>query len=534
MLGVASSRSAPVTRFLGTAQRLGRSLLGRADAACNALYSSSYNPLYHSGALAAAAFLVLVVTGLYLLLFYRIGAPYDSVARLADQTLSGQWIRSLHRYASDLALVAVGVHAIRMFVQDRAWGPRVLAWVSGIGLAMIFLICGWTGYVMVWDVHGQVLAQEGARLMDLLPIFSEPLGRTFGGERPPPNAFFFLNYFAHIALPVGVGIVLWVHLSRLARPSFLPSRPLLWGMVALLTAVSVSWPAPLPPEADLLQLPTNVPFDVFYGFWVPITRRLPAGAAWLLIVGTLAAALAVPRLTRPAPSPRSAPSWVNPLVCTGCEQCYHDCPYEAIRMVRRQDGREGFVGFVDPHRCVSCGICSGSCAPMVVGPPERTGRDQLAAVERFLSEFEPRHDSVVLVSCDRSAAGRGAVGGTTAFPVTCAGAVHTSVIEYLVRAGFGGVLIVACPTRDCWHREGGVWLEERIYHEREAELKARVDRRRVRIVHAAAYETALLEGEVARFRKDITALDATAAEPSIDIVSLCEAPSVSVSEEVDA
>ena len=203
-------------------------------------------------------------------------------------------------------------------------------------------------------------------------------------------------------------------------------------------------------------------------------------------------------------------------------------------MVSRQDGREGFVGFVDPHRCVSCGICSGSCAPMVVGPPERTGRDQVEAVERFISEVEPRHDSMVLVSCERSAAGRGPVGGTTSFPVSCAGAVHTSVIEYLVRAGVGGVLIVACPTRDCWHREGGVWLEERIYHEREAELKARVDRRRIRIVYAAAYETSLLEGEVDRFRKDIAALDATAAEPKIDIVSLCQAPSVSIAEEVDA
>ena len=43
-----------------------------------------------------------------------------------------------------------------------------------------------------------------------------------------------------------------------------------------------------------------------------------------------------------------APSWVNPRFCTGCEQCYHDCPYEAISMVQRDDGRDGYVGIVDP------------------------------------------------------------------------------------------------------------------------------------------------------------------------------------------
>ncbi|NIP82298.1 MAG: hydrogenase iron-sulfur subunit, partial [Gemmatimonadetes bacterium] len=55
--------------------------------------------------------------------------------------------------------------------------------------------------------------------------------------------------------------------------------------------------------------------------------------------------------------------------------------------------------------------------------------------------------------------------------------LHTSVIEYLVRAGAGGVMVVACPPRDCWNREGVTWLEERVYNEREAELKDRVDRR---------------------------------------------------------
>ncbi|KAA3420874.1 cytochrome b N-terminal domain-containing protein, partial [Streptococcus pneumoniae] len=67
--------------------------------------------------------------------------------------------------------------------QARSWGPRLLAWVTGSVLLLVFLVCGWTGYVMVWDVQAQVLATEGARILDVLPILSEPISRTFVGER---------------------------------------------------------------------------------------------------------------------------------------------------------------------------------------------------------------------------------------------------------------------------------------------------------------------------------------------------------------
>jgi len=157
--------------------------LARLDAWMNRLYGWTYNPLYHSGVIAASLFAIVIVTGLYLLLFYRIGAPYHSVARITDDIWLGQWSRSLHRYASDGAILAAAVHAFRMLAQRRSWGPRTLAWLSGVVLFGIIFLCGWTGYVMVWDVQGEVLAREGARWMDALPLFSEPISRAFDGER---------------------------------------------------------------------------------------------------------------------------------------------------------------------------------------------------------------------------------------------------------------------------------------------------------------------------------------------------------------
>jgi ubiquinol-cytochrome c reductase cytochrome b subunit len=109
-----------------------RRALARADAGLNRLYGWRYNPLYHSGALVLALFVVLLVTGIYLLFFYHITAPYESIVAIDRHIWLGRWTRGVHRYASDAAVVAAAFHALRMFVQGRTWGPRTLAWVSGL------------------------------------------------------------------------------------------------------------------------------------------------------------------------------------------------------------------------------------------------------------------------------------------------------------------------------------------------------------------------------------------------------------------
>ncbi len=163
-----------------------RSPAHAADALCDRLYGQRFNPLYQSGTIVMALYLVLLVTGLWLVLFYRVGAPWESVARITADPWTGNWVRGLHRYASDLAVVATAVHAFRMFAQSRSWGPRALAWVTGCLLLLLILACGWTGYVMVWDTFGQYLAREGARMLDALPMLSEPTAARSRVNSPCP------------------------------------------------------------------------------------------------------------------------------------------------------------------------------------------------------------------------------------------------------------------------------------------------------------------------------------------------------------
>jgi coenzyme F420-reducing hydrogenase delta subunit/NAD-dependent dihydropyrimidine dehydrogenase PreA subunit len=498
----------------------------------NRVYGSARNPLYQSGVLAVTFIAVTLVTGLYLFLFYTIADPYGSVAAI-DRGLIGGFMRSVHRYAADMTIVAVAVHALKMLLSGRNWGPRAVAWVSGVLLVGTLLICGWTGLVMAWDVQGQLVATSGAQLFDLLPIFSEPISRSFARAGGVPDTFFFMNLFLHVALPLGLVGLFWLHVTRVARPRLRPPKAIELSALAMLAAGAILVPVPLPPKADLLAVPAGVPLDVFYAFWLPVARHVSPAVHLGLWLTAFALATSVPWWWRP--KRRSAPSYVDEARCGGCTTCYQDCPFDAISMVTRSvpSRLSERVARVDPDLCVACGICSGSCAPMGVGPPGRTGRDQLREAESFLDSHAPGPDDVVLAACCNGLAAHPALLAVTAdgsrgtvvpFETGCSGSVHTSVIELLLRRGAAGVFLLTCPARDCRYREGPRWLFERVYNDREAELRDRVDKRRVRIASFSPTELDAARHALAAFRQEVASLGEKPVERDVRIELECEVP----------
>ena len=133
-------------------------------------------------------------------------------------------------------------------------------------------------------------------------------------------------------------------------------------------------------------------------------------------------------------------------------------------------------------------------------------------------------DVVSLMAGDFGAANAETFDGAPVLAVDCAGSLHTSVIELLVRAGAGGVLVLACPKADCWNREGAVWLEERMFHDREAELQERVDRRRVALAHASFAERATAHRALTGFRDRVAAIEHATSEEDFDLLRLCDVP----------
>jgi ferredoxin len=460
--------------------RAGLALVVPLDRLFNRLHTSAYNPLYRSGTLAVVSLVMALLSGLYLIFFYSLSDPHASMQRLHNAVWLGPWVRSFHRYASALTLAATLVHALRMFLQGKSWGGRVLAWISGVVLLGMILVSGWTGYVLVWDRQAQTLALAFAGMMDALGLFPEPMAYSFNGRvaRPLPS-FFFLMLFLHVVVPLALAFGLWVHTSRLARAAWSPRRPMTMAIV-LLTALTASrWPVLLEPAADLLQFAGGHSVDLLYTGWLDAARQHPR----LVVAGAtaiFATLLLLPFTIRPAKKELPAPSFNDPAICIGCRQCAEDCPYEAIHMVARPHDPlkrlSTLLAVVHDDRCVSCGACAASCPVHTMGPAGRKGPDQLAALEAFLAALPdrgvPRSRMTVLLACNhqpgsqaRYAAWAEQHPDVCVYSVNCGGTVHPNVLEKLA-AHFDRVVIAACPPRNCVTKDGFLLLSERVNGQR--------------------------------------------------------------------
>lgn len=244
------------------------------DTLFNALFSSKLNPIYHSGTITILSLLIAALSGLYLLIFYRTGtdASFDSMNRLSQQPFQlGILIRGFHRYSSDLAIVSVLVHALRLIALDRFRGHRWIAWVSGVFWLTIIWVVGVTGYWLVWDQRGQMVATSIIKAITSVVRLGEPLARSLLHNALVKDQLFFILLFLHIFLSIFMAAMWWLHTSRISRPKLLP--PLWIGLFLFisLAAVSLAKPAINAPRADLYVIPGSVPLDLFYLFFVPFT-----------------------------------------------------------------------------------------------------------------------------------------------------------------------------------------------------------------------------------------------------------------------
>ena len=479
-------------------------LVGGLDRVFDRIYSSKYNPLHRTGTLASLCLTVALVTGVYLLFVYEIARPYESIVGIQKDVFLGRWIRALHRYVSDAAVIAVLIHVVRLVTQGKTWGPRALAWITGVLLAGTMFLSAATGFVLVWDEFGQKLAVAGARMLRLLPLFPEPPDRAFVGDKPIAGPFFFMNLFLHVAVPLGMIFFLWLHTSRLARAAWFPEKRVVWCTLVGLVALSMLWPAPLPPGADLLVIPGRVSTDWFYAFWLPLVEGSPAGGLGITwVLGGLL--LLVPWLARPAKAGRPPAAFADPDRCEGCQQCFRDCPYDAIQMVPgKHPEKYPLLASVQPNLCVSCGLCAASCASLAIGPEGRTAALQLAAARQLVAATEKPDKRTLLVGCRnngdvtaRLQERCGTNGSVAYFEVDCAGTLHPGTVSYL-GGHFGATVILGCPAQNCIHREGAVLADLRILADRRPAIPGRIAQLPVRVFHYSPGEwpeiDAALEG----------------------------------------
>ena len=468
------------------------------------------NPFAQMGAVANTTFVIALISGILLLFWYSpsIHYAYDSLESLRSASFLGQLMRSLHRYSSDACILFMVLHAFQVLFAGKFSGPRWLAWVSGVVLAGLLWVDGWLGYWLVWDQRAQLVARGTARMLDVLPFFTDPLSRSFLTNESVNSLLFFLVFFLHMLIPLGIGIALWIHIMRLNRSVFFTRSQLTGAILVSLTVLSVVYPATSAPRADMLTIPDKLTIDWFYLFPLFLTDRLEGGMLWVLSLVVTVVVSAMPWLLQKQKSPVAR---VLQSRCNGCTQCYQDCPYNAITMMPRADREEPYA-LVDPARCVGCGICVGSCDPAGVTYPLLETLDIRQWINQVLEKPLPDgtrpHLAFICaesagVDLKFNASGESSdLPGYRILPVPCAGWVHPLLIERAVRKGTAGVLLVSCDL-DPYCRKGVEWTAERLDGERKPPLrKEKVGNTPVYHLRVDATEKDALLKAARQFRKN--------------------------------
>ncbi len=179
----------------------------------------------------------------------------------------------------------------------------------------------------------------------------------------------------------------------------------------------------------------------------------------------------------------------------GCTLCAKDCPFDAITMVPREDGKPFDVqSFVNPTRCVGCGVCTGACDSQAINLPWLNSRSVTRQLEAWIDSAmvagEKPHVAFVCGESAGVALQPDRHGRSTHLPgyrictVPCVGWVSAVMIERAVQRGAPGALIVACGEGDPSCREGAKWQQQRLTGARQPALDPRkVEISSVRFVH---------------------------------------------------
>lgn len=175
------------------------------------------------GFISAVLFVILTISGTYLMFFYRPQSPeaFFDMHAIEASVAFGQLMRNAHRWAAQLMVVTVVVHMIRVFVSGAYKAPRQFNWVIGIGLLLLTLFLSFTGYLLPWDQLALWAVTVGTNIAGFAPLVGEQFRQALLGGTDVGSIALIRFYVLHIyVLPLLAVVLLGIHLWRVRKDGF--------------------------------------------------------------------------------------------------------------------------------------------------------------------------------------------------------------------------------------------------------------------------------------------------------------------------
>jgi quinol-cytochrome oxidoreductase complex cytochrome b subunit len=160
------------------------------------------------------------ITGILLTLYY-VPTPdhaYDSVQYITNEVTAGWLIRGLHHWGASAMVVLAVLHMLRVIFHGAYKYPREVTWWTGLGLGLIVIGFGFTGYLLPWDQKAFWATTVGTRIAEVTPVIGNWLLRVMrGGDEL--SAITLARFFGvHVwVLPATLALLLLSHLYLVIR-----------------------------------------------------------------------------------------------------------------------------------------------------------------------------------------------------------------------------------------------------------------------------------------------------------------------------
>ena len=178
------------------------------------------NFLYCFGGMTFLLFVIQVVTGILLAIYYKPSAAdaYTSVKFITNTVPLGWLIRQIHAWGANLMIITVLIHMGRVYFHGAFKNPRELNWMVGVVLLALTMGFGFTGYLLPWDQKSFWGTTIGTEVAGGVPLIGSYLLVLLRGSQNVTGDTLTRFYSVHVMiLPWITALFLAVHFAMIKR-----------------------------------------------------------------------------------------------------------------------------------------------------------------------------------------------------------------------------------------------------------------------------------------------------------------------------